>query len=95
MKRGDISINRKHNDDLINRHCVLNDGNGNGYILTSKEYPAENVNTFEIEQNDVLDFAISGKSYITDTKVESKEGKVIGAVKKDTTNRFFNWLHKL
>lgn len=95
MKEGEISINKKHNDNLAKNHCVFNDGKGSGYIMSSKQHPSENVKTFEIEQNDVLDFAISGKSFITNTKVTSEQGKVIGKVKKDTTNKFFRWLSKL
>ena len=42
IKKGTITINHHHTDDAAKRHPVLNDGNENGYIMTSKGFCIKN-----------------------------------------------------
>jgi len=92
IKKGTITINHYHKDDAAKRHPVLNDGNGNGYIMTSKQYPQSNANTFEMDQIDAHDFAVVGKVYISNRKIKNDTGKEIGRLKKRSYNNFIQWL---
>lgn len=91
-KQGEITINHQSSNEYVKKHCILNDGNGNGYVMTSKQKPASGAKVYGIDQDDVTDFAISGDAYLTNHRVENNSGKVIGKLKPQTYKNFKQWL---
>ena len=94
-KKGDITIDHCHSDNDAKRHCLVNDGKGNGYLMTTKKQPSSGHKTIEIKQEHVTDFKMKDPSYVSNKKVSSTSGHVIGKVKKNFITKLFEFLSNL